>query len=119
LKTTGHDVFPVNPHIQTFDGERCYPDVRSIPAGVDGVTIDTRPETTEQIVRECDAARVRRVGMHQSIAVVLIWHSSIDGRACGPRVAGERVVRANRLRIVDISRSTDSTVQVLSTRVRR
>ena len=67
LKTTGHDVFPVNPHMQTFDGERCYPDVRSIPGGVDGVVIVTRPETTEQIVRECDAARVRRVWMHQSI----------------------------------------------------
>ena len=67
LKTTGHDVFPVNPHMQTFEGERCYPDLKSIPGGVDGVVIITRPETTEQIVRECDAAGVRRVWMHQSI----------------------------------------------------
>jgi predicted CoA-binding protein len=67
LKTTGHDVFPVNPHMQTFEGERCYPDVKSIPGGVDGVVIVTRPETTEQIVRECDAAGVRCVWMHQSI----------------------------------------------------
>ena len=54
LKTTGHDVFPVNPHMQTFEGERCYPDLKSIPGGVDGVVIITRPETTEQIVRECE-----------------------------------------------------------------
>ena len=67
LKTTGHDVFPVNPHMQTFEGERCYPDVTSIPGGVDGVVIITRPETTEQIVRECDAAGVRSVWMHQSM----------------------------------------------------
>lgn len=67
LKTTGHDVFPVNPHMQTFEGERCYPDLKSIPGGVDGVVIITRPETTEQIVRECDAAGVRRVWMHQSM----------------------------------------------------
>ena len=67
LKTTGHDVVPVNPHMQTFEGERCYPDVKSIPGGVDGVVIITRPETTEQIVRECDAAGVRRVWMHQSM----------------------------------------------------
>lgn len=67
LKTTGHDVFPVNPHMQTFEGERCYPDLKSIPGGVDGVVIVTRPETTAQIVRECDAAGVRRVWMHQSI----------------------------------------------------
>ena len=67
LKTTGHDVFPVNPHMQTFEGERCYPDLGSIPGGIDGVVIITRPETTEQIVRECDAAGVRRVWMHQSM----------------------------------------------------
>ena len=67
LKATGHDVFPVNPHMQTFDGDRCYPDLRSIPGGIDGVVIVTRPETTEQIVRDCDAAGVRRVWMHQSI----------------------------------------------------
>lgn len=68
LKKTGHDVFPVNPHMQSFEGEKCYPDLQSIPGGVDGVVIITRPETTERIVRDCDAAGVRRVWMHQSPA---------------------------------------------------
>jgi uncharacterized protein len=67
LKKTGHDVFAVNPHMQTFEGERCYPDLESIPGGVDGVVIITRPEATEQIVHDCAKARVRRVWMHQSL----------------------------------------------------
>jgi len=67
LKTNGHDVFPVNPHMQTFEGSRCYADVQSISASVDGVVIVTRPELTEQVVRDCDAAGVRRVWMHQSL----------------------------------------------------
>jgi predicted CoA-binding protein len=67
LKTTGHDVFAVNPHMQTFEGDRCYPDLKSIPGGVDGVVIITRPEATEQIVRDCNDAGVRRVWMHQSL----------------------------------------------------
>jgi predicted CoA-binding protein len=67
LKTTGHEVFPVNPHMQTFEGDRCYPDLQSIPGGVDGVVIITRPETTERLVRDCTDAGVRRVWMHQSI----------------------------------------------------
>ena len=67
LKHTGHDVFAVNPHLQTFDGDRCYPDLRSIPGGVDGVMIVTRPGTTEQIVHDCNDAGVRRVWMHQSL----------------------------------------------------
>ncbi|HEU4785782.1 MAG TPA: CoA-binding protein [Gemmatimonadaceae bacterium] len=68
LKKTGHDVFPVNPHMQSFEGDRCYPDVQSIPGGVDGVVIITRPEITERIVRDCGDAGVRRVWMHQSLA---------------------------------------------------
>lgn len=68
LKKTGHEVFPVNPHMQSFEGDRCYPDLQSIPGGVDGVVIVTRPDATDRIVRDCSDARVRRVWMHQSIA---------------------------------------------------
>jgi uncharacterized protein len=68
LKKSGHDVFPVNPHMQTFEGERCYPDLQSIPGGVDGVVIITRPEVTERIVHDCSDVGVRRVWMHQSLA---------------------------------------------------
>jgi predicted CoA-binding protein len=67
LKKTGHEVFPVNPHMQTFEGDRCYPDLRSIPGGVDGVVIVTRPEIAERIVQDCSDAGVRRVWMHQSM----------------------------------------------------
>jgi predicted CoA-binding protein len=68
LKGSGHEVFPLNPHIESFEGERCYPDVQSIPGGVDGVVIVTKPETTEQIVRDCNAANITRVWMHRSLA---------------------------------------------------
>ena len=67
LKNTGHDVFAVNPHMQTFEGDRCYRNVQSIPGGVDGVVIITRPEITERIVRDCNEAGVGRVWMHQSV----------------------------------------------------
>ena len=68
LKQTGHEVFAVNPHAEIFDGDRCYPDLRSIPGGVDGVVIVTRPEATERIVEACGEIGVRRVWMHQSVA---------------------------------------------------
>jgi predicted CoA-binding protein len=68
LKKSGHDVFAVNPHMESFEGDRCYPDVRSIAGGVDGVVVITRPEATEQVVRDCRDAGVRRVWMHQSVA---------------------------------------------------
>ena len=68
LKGSGHDVFAVNPHLETFEGDRCYPNVQSIPGGVDGVVVITRPEITERIVHDCSDAGVRRVWMHQSLA---------------------------------------------------
>jgi predicted CoA-binding protein len=68
LKRSGHEVFPVNPNMQRFEGEPCYPNLQAIPGGVDGVVIITRPETTDQIVRDCTTAGVHRVWMHQSMA---------------------------------------------------
>jgi len=67
LKGTGHEVFPVNPHMQTFGSDRCYRDLQSIPGGVDGVVVVTRPEVTERIVYDCKDAGIRRVWMHQSM----------------------------------------------------
>jgi uncharacterized protein len=68
LQNSGHAVFPVNPHMTTFEGDPCYPDLQSIPGGVDGVVIITRPEATDRIVRDCSTAGVRRVWMHQSMS---------------------------------------------------
>jgi predicted CoA-binding protein len=86
LKNSGRDVFPLNPHMQTFQGDRCYPDLRSIPGGVDGVVIITRPETTERIVRECSDAGVRRVWMRYSNGS---WSELISA---SPLVAGYMLV---------------------------
>ena len=67
LKKTGHEVFAVNPNMQSFEGNPCYPDLKSIPGGVDGVVIATRPEVTERIVHDCGDAGVHHVWMHRSI----------------------------------------------------
>src|SRR5262245_18741048 len=64
LRETGHEVFAINPNAETFDGERCYPDLRSLPEPVDGVVIVTRPTITEQIVRQCVELGISRVWMH-------------------------------------------------------
>ena len=52
--------------MQTFEGDRCYPDLQSIPGAVDGVVVITRPEVSERIVHDCVGAGVRRVWMHAS-----------------------------------------------------
>ena len=43
FKARGYQVFPVNPNAERVEGDPCFPDLRSIPGGVDGVVIVTRP----------------------------------------------------------------------------
>lgn len=66
LRDSGHQVFPINPKAEEVEGDKCYPNVQSIPGGVDGVVIVTRPELTEQIVQDCVEANVPRVWMHNN-----------------------------------------------------
>ncbi|MFQ5595166.1 MAG: CoA-binding protein [Anaerolineae bacterium] len=64
LRDTGYQVFPINPNAETVEGDTCYPNLKSLPQGVDGVVVVTRPELTEQIARECVEAGIPRVWMH-------------------------------------------------------
>ena len=66
LRESGHHVFAINPKAEEVEGDPCYPNVQSIPGGVDGVVIVTRPELTEQIVADCVQANVPRVWMHNN-----------------------------------------------------
>lgn len=64
LKDRGYEVFALNPNAESVEGDRAYPDLRSIPDGVDGVVIATAPAHAEAIVRECKELGIRRVWMH-------------------------------------------------------
>lgn len=67
LRETGHQVYAVHPERETFEGDPCYPDLKSLPESVGGVVIVNRPEIVEEIVRECAEAGISRVWIHQSM----------------------------------------------------
>ena len=64
LKESDHRVYPIHPDLDTYEGEKCYPDVKSIPDKVDGVVIATSPSVTEKIVNDCITAGIDRVWIH-------------------------------------------------------
>lgn len=66
LRERGYDVFAVNPNADTLEGDPAYPDLSSIPGGVDAVVIATRPERAEATVREAADLGVTRAWMHRS-----------------------------------------------------
>jgi len=64
FKENGYQVFAVNPRISIFNGEPCYPDLKSIPDKPDAVFILASPKVTDQIVQQCVDLGVKHVWMH-------------------------------------------------------
>ncbi|HVM71746.1 MAG TPA: CoA-binding protein [Anaerolineales bacterium] len=64
FKEAGYRVFAVNPHITEFDGDPCYPDLKSLPEVPEAVFILTNPKVTEQVVQQCVELGVKHVWMH-------------------------------------------------------
>jgi predicted CoA-binding protein len=65
LRARGYEVFAVNPNAKEVEGDRSYPDLASIPGGVQAVVIGTRPDFAEATVRECVDLDIKHVWMHR------------------------------------------------------
>jgi predicted CoA-binding protein len=66
LRDRGYEVFAVNPNAEAVEGDRCFPDLASIPGGVDGVVVVTAGAVARSIVEQCAALGISRVWMHRS-----------------------------------------------------
>lgn len=64
FKDTGYRVFAVNPRISEFEGDPCYPDLKSIPEKPDAVFILASPKVTDDVVKQCVDLGVKHVWMH-------------------------------------------------------
>jgi uncharacterized protein len=67
LRAEGYKVFAVNPNAATIEGDISYPNLKAIPQKPDGVVIVTKPEVTNQIVKECAELGIKNVWMHKGI----------------------------------------------------
>ncbi len=65
LRERGYEVFAVNPNAETVEGDPAFPDLASIPGGVDAVVIGTRPETAQTTMNECVELGIGHVWMHR------------------------------------------------------
>jgi predicted CoA-binding protein len=80
LRDRGYQVFAVNPNASTVEGDPAYPNLGSIPGGVDAVVIGTRPEHAPATVRECVELGVRYVWMHRGVGAGSV---SAEATQCG------------------------------------
>ena len=84
MQRAGYKIIPVNPELREVLGERCYPDVESVPEPIDIVNIFRRPELVPEIVEAAIRVRAKAVWMQEGVI-----HEKAAARA---RAAGLVVV---------------------------
>ncbi len=67
LKEQGYKVTPVNPMIQTWNGLKSYPDLKSVPEHVDIVDVFRKPADLPAIVDEAIAVGAKVIWMQEGI----------------------------------------------------
>jgi len=63
LKEDGYKVYPINPNAAEILGDRCYPDLRSLPEKPDVVNLVVPPKITEEVVKTCREMGIKKVWM--------------------------------------------------------
>ncbi len=67
LQDVGYTIIPVNPGQEEILGQKCYPDLLSIPESIDVVDIFRRADQVEPIVRDAINIGVPVIWMQQGI----------------------------------------------------
>jgi len=84
LRDREYQVFAVNPNAAEVEGDRAYPDLKSIPDGVQAVVIATRPERAEATMRECAELGIEHVWLHRGPGAGSVSEAATDyGRSHG------------------------------------
>jgi uncharacterized protein len=67
LRSTGVEVFAVNPNADTVEGDPCFASVRDVPVELDGVVVVTTPDVALDVAKDCVFAGVPRVWFHRGL----------------------------------------------------
>lgn len=67
FKSAGYQTYPVNPNAETVEGEKCYPDLMSLPDQVESVFLAGPPEASAHAIDDCAKVGASIVWMHQGI----------------------------------------------------
>jgi predicted CoA-binding protein len=62
----GYDVVPVNPQATEIEGRRCFARVADITPPVEAALLITPAATTDEALRECSEAAIKRIWIYQA-----------------------------------------------------
>jgi predicted CoA-binding protein len=67
MRTRGYDVVPVNPTATSVDGDRCFPDLASVPGVIDGAIVMVNRDISASVVRDCAERGIQRVWLFKGL----------------------------------------------------
>jgi predicted CoA-binding protein len=96
LKEHGYRIIPVNPRETEVLGERCYPDICSVPGPVDVVDVFRQPKYVPRVVTEAIRIGAKAIWMPEGIV-----HEAAARRArkAGLEVVMDRCMMAEHRRL--------------------
>lgn len=65
LQGKGFELFPVNPNLDEYQGQKCYHSLMELPGEVEAVVISTKNDTSMQLVREAKAKGIQNIWLQQ------------------------------------------------------
>ncbi|HMO12419.1 MAG TPA: CoA-binding protein [Actinotalea sp.] len=87
LRERGYEAFAVNPNAEEVEGAPAYPNLASIPGGVEAVVIATAPRHADETVREACELGITKIWMHRSVDAGSVSESAVAyGREHGATV---------------------------------
>ncbi len=89
MQRAGYRIIPVNPQEQDVLGEKCYPDLTSIPIPVEIVDIFRRSEFVPEIVDQAIAIGAKAIWMQEG---VVHEEAAAKARAAGLDVVMDRCI---------------------------
>ena len=67
LKHQGYTVIPVNPTYESIDGEKCYPDLKSVAVPIDIVDVFRNPDAVVEIIDDAIAAKAKIIWLQLGV----------------------------------------------------
>ena len=78
LTRRGYDMVPVNPNLTEVEGRRCFARVQDVTPPVGGALVMTAAARSEQVVRDCAEAGIKRVWLHRGAGTGSVSQAAVD-----------------------------------------
>jgi uncharacterized protein len=100
-ESSGYELYPVNPMIDTLDGHPVYPDLAALPVVPDMVDVFRRSDHLRAVLDQAIAVGAKSIWLQQGL-----WDEQLaqDAEAAGLRVVMDRCLKVEHARLIGAGR---------------